>query len=88
MTVSRAQVAHRAKVARRARKDRKLGALPLGEAKCDECDVIAYTRWYDRSEGRESIAYTLCERHNEEMLEENRRRREELGLAERSKNDG
>lgn len=68
----------------RAEKDAKLGVKPLGHATCDECELLAVRRWYGRDErGREYVAYTLCEKHNDEMLARNAAERERLGLAPR-----
>ena len=67
-------------IALRARKDKALGVLPLGKAKCDDCGETAFTRWYDRSEGRERVAYTLCKAHNDDMIRRNAETRKELGL--------
>jgi hypothetical protein len=65
----------------RAEKDIKLGAKPLAEAKCDECNEHAFTRYYaDHGTRRESIAYTVCAKHDEELWERNRRDRARLGL--------
>ncbi len=60
----------------RARRDRKVGLKPLGEATCDECTELAFTRWYD---GTKAV-YTLCAEHNTKMREESRANRERLGL--------
>ncbi len=66
---------------KRAAKDRKLGVEPLRYAKCDECPEHAYTRWYSQEGRREKVAYTLCAKHNDAMIAENKRRRKEFGLA-------
>ena len=69
------------KKASRADLDRLHGILPLGEAHCDECDELAYTRWYaNMRTKREQVTYMLCFAHNEAMIVENKKRREEFGL--------
>ena len=67
---------------RAERDQKKHGVLPLGEAKCDECDVLAYTRWYaDKDTRHETVAYTLCAAHNDEMIARSTANRKRLGLA-------
>ena len=65
----------------REEKDIALGVKPLGEAVCDECPELAFTRWYaDHGTRRESVAHTLCYEHNVAMLQENAANRKRLGL--------
>lgn len=69
----------------REEKDRKLGVLPLGEALCDDCSKLAYTRWYaDHGTKHESVAHTVCETHNNALLKRNKEERKRLGLDERT----
>lgn len=69
----------------REEKDRKLGVLPLGEALCDDCSRLAYTRWYaNHGTKRESVAHTVCEAHNFALLKRNKAERKRLGLDKRA----
>ena len=73
----------------RAERDRKLGVAPLGEALCDDCSLVAYTRWYaDAGTKRESVAATLCEAHNTAFLRRNARERKRLNLEQTSQRRG
>lgn len=70
-----------AKIRERAEKDRRLGVEPLGLAKCDSCQEKAFTRYYaDHGTKRETVAHTVCQKHDDELHAENIRRRKELGL--------
>lgn len=50
----------------RAEKDKKLGAVPLKDAECDKpsCNQKAITRWYEGVWPKQTIAATLCAKHN------------------------
>ena len=66
---------------KRAEKDRKLGVEPLRSATCDECPSRAFTRWYsDLGTKREMVAYTLCAKHNDKLIRDNKANRKRLGL--------
>lgn len=64
---------------RRERYEKRHKLPPLGEAKCDECDALAYTRWYEGNSVKPAM--TICKPCEDEWMEDSRKNREALGLS-------
>jgi hypothetical protein len=65
----------------RERLDRQHGVLPLGQAKCDECSELAFTRYYENIRTKnERVVYTVCQKHDHELHERTLQRLKEFAL--------